>query len=348
MLLRTCLTCGDFYADDAPPFCPADGTPLVDVYPNGEAWEEGARVVEEKSRLIQKRTRRLRLRRVLTTMMTVTVTTLIIFVVMANAVIYLNPKTEAPATVASAAKPQQPAPARGTSLPWVPPTTTGTTLLPLPPSDSPTPDESATPDPTRTSTPTPTPDDTSTPDESESPTPTPTTEGPTTVVEPPITPTPTPTPTPTVVVTTQTPPPPPPPATPTPPTCTGDDKRALRAAIAARSSHVWEEAIRREREEIGRAYTQRGAARVGVNLFGPVVYNFNFTKTCAPVSVNAVYVWRVRWEVERVTDGPRPDRPYNGEPRQEPRQQSTGGERKMLRSLTFTCSADGGGGWRCP
>lgn len=353
MLLRTCPGCGDFYADDAPPFCPSDGAPLADVDPRGEVWEEGTRVVEEKARLLHKRTRRLKLRRVLMTMMTVTVTTMIVFVVMANAVIYLNPQPEAPAAVASsAAKPSTATTARGSSLPVMPPTATGTTVIPFLPADDPAPGGTATPDPSRPHTPTPTPDDTSTPDETGTPPPPPPSpEGTTTVVvEPTITPTPTLTPTPpVVVVTTLTPPPPPP---PTPPTCTGDDKRALRAAIAARSAHAWEEAIGRDREEIGRAYRQRGAARVRVELFGPVVYNVSFTKTCAPVSANAVYLWRVRWEVERVTDGPAADRPNthrpdNREAREPRQQQTTGGERKMLRTLTFACSPDGGG-WRCP
>jgi hypothetical protein len=304
MLLRTCPRCGDFYADDAPPFCPSDGAPLADVDPRAEGWEEGARVVEEKARLLHRRTRRLKLRRVLTALMTVTVTTLIVFVVMANAVIYLRPGADAPADVASAAQPPTTTPARGPTHPAPPPEAVGTTVIPFVPAEDPPPDGAATPDPSRTNTPTPTPDDTSTPDETGTPTtPTPTPGG-TTAVEPSITPTPTPTPTTTVVVTTHSPPPPPPP--PPPPTCTGDDKRALRAAVAARSSRVWEEAIGRDREEIVRAYTRRGAARVGVNLFGPVVYNVSFTKTCAPVSASAVYMWSVRWGSSASPTGPRP------------------------------------------
>lgn len=101
---------------------------------------------------------------------------------------------------------------------------------------------------------------------------------------------------------------------------------------------MWEEAIERERREIVRSYERNGAARASVNPFGPVVYSVNISKTCVPVSANAAYVWRVRWEGAQA-----PDRPANGEPRQP----AAGGGRTMFRRMTFRCSG-GGGGWRCP
>ena len=131
MLLRTCPRCGDFFAGDAPPFCPADGTPLADVDPRGDRLAEGARVVEEKTRLVRRRVRRLKLRRVLTTMMTVVVTMMIVFVVVANYVVYLKPDPEAPRLLAA--------------------------VLPSPSPTSPTPVPVPTPSPTITPSPTPTP-----------------------------------------------------------------------------------------------------------------------------------------------------------------------------------------------
>ena len=332
-MVRICLTCGDYFAGDAPPFCPADGTPLAELDPRADGWDEGARVVEEKTRSSLRRTRRLKLRRVLTTMMTMVVTTMIVLVIVANAVIYLRPEPEAPA-VASTVKPS-PTPAPARVLPSTPPQTAEPTLLlPLLPADipTPTPDAAATPDPSRPSTPTPTPDDTSTPEETATPTPTPSF-----VEAPPRTPTPTPTPTPTITL-TLTPPPPPPP-TPTPaPKCTGDDKRPLRAEIIASSTAAWEQAVERDREEIVRAYARERGVRASVNPLGPVVYSVSFSKTCVPVYATAVYFWRVRWE-----GAPAPDRPNNNG---EPRQPAAGGDRKLFRTLTFPCSG-GAGGWRC-
>jgi len=130
-MLKTCPRCGDFFAHEAPPFCPSDGTPLADVETHGDGWEQGARVVEEKTRLVQRRVRRLRLRRVLTKTMTLVVVTLVVFVVVANYVIYLKPDTEAPRLLAA--------------------------VLPSPTPTSPTPVPIPTPSPTITPSPTPTP-----------------------------------------------------------------------------------------------------------------------------------------------------------------------------------------------
>jgi hypothetical protein len=153
-----------------------------------------------------------------------------------------------------------------------------------------------------------------------------------TLVELPRTPTPTPTPN-VITVVVNPPPPPPPPA----PTCTGDDKRALRAGIVARDSAAWEDAIRRDGDQIAREYERERRVRVSVGLFGPVVYNVNFTKACEPVAVNAVYIWRVRWDGQ-----PAVDRDERGEPRPA----TAGGDKKRLRTMTFPCSG-GGDAWRC-
>lgn len=95
-MLRTCPNCGDYFAEDAPPYCPADGTPLVAAATRD--LDEGARVVEEKTRLA----RRLKLRRAVTTIMilvvTLLVTTLVVFVAVANYVVYLKPGPAAAST----------------------------------------------------------------------------------------------------------------------------------------------------------------------------------------------------------------------------------------------------------
>jgi hypothetical protein len=95
-MLRTCPRCGDFYADSSLPFCLADGTPLAEVDPHGDKWAEGARVVEEKGRVLRRLTRRLRLRRVMTMTTTVLITTTVIFVVVVNTYVYLTPQPDAP------------------------------------------------------------------------------------------------------------------------------------------------------------------------------------------------------------------------------------------------------------
>ncbi len=125
---------------------------------------------------------------------------------------------------------------------------------------------------------------------------------------------------------------------------------------------MWEQAVRREGEELLRTYRRGGAARAAVNLLGPVVFSVNVSKTCVPTSANAVYFWHIRWEETQAPDRPEnrnqrqaPDRPYNGEPRQngeprrneEPRQKAAGGDRTMFRTMRFPCSTDGSG-WRCP
>ena len=119
-MLQTCPRCGDFYADASPPFCLADGTPLVAVDPHDEIWTEGTRVVEEKGRALRRRTRRLRLRRVMTMTMTVLVTMTVVFAAAVNTYVYVVPDTDAPVVVAA---PPMPSP---TPVPSETPTATPT------------------------------------------------------------------------------------------------------------------------------------------------------------------------------------------------------------------------------
>jgi hypothetical protein len=300
---------------------------------------------------------------VLTT--TVLITTLVVCVAAINSYIYLAPEPDAPVVAAALATPRQP---KSTETPPPPtPATDYPSSLPFVPAVTPTPPPGASSPPganTNPSGPT-TPSDTSTPTDKTTPTPTPVTTETPVVTEtprmeqtpPPPPRTPTPTPTPTVVVEAQ-PPPPPPPA----PKCTGDIKGQLRGEIFARSQAAWEEAIGGERDAVVRANAPAGAARTSIGLFGPVVYSVKFSKTCEPVSVTAVYVWRVRWaEAPAPDQGGRPPsvrrdgfgapgRDSNRNQRQEPnrdeRPASTGGERRVLRTKSFGCANDGAG-WRC-
>ena len=252
-MIRTCPRCGDFYADDSLLFCLADGTPLADVEPSSETWAVGTRVAEEKERVLRRRTRRLKWRRVLMTMTTVLITTMVVYVVAVNGYIYLTPEPDAPVVAAALTQP------------------------------SPEPSESPSPTPTPTSTST-------------------------LPFVPTFTPTPTPTPTRT---TTQA--------------CTADDRRDLSDSLIARNVAEWRKVIERERDEITRANMIDGAVRPSVTLIEPVHYKVEFSKACAPVSVNAAYAWRVR---------------RAGNPR------TPGSEKKVDGTKTFTC-AKAGPPWRC-
>jgi hypothetical protein len=349
-MIRTCPKCGDFYADGPLLFCPADGAPLADLDPRGETWSEASRVVEEKERTLRRLTRRVKARRVLVTTTTVLITTVVVCVVALNAYVYLRPEPDAP-VVASALAPPRPKPPT-TPEPTQTPPPDGASSLPFVPfvpavTPTPTPDETKTPDATHHPDSTPTREGTTTPADTSTPTDTTApTETATVVVEERRTPTPTPTPTPKPTI-KETPTPPPPP-TPTPaPKCTGDDKSAMRDEIFRSSSAAWEAAIGGEREAIVRAYAPDGV-RASIGLLAPVVYSVKFSKACAPVSVTAVYVWRVRWDGAQ-----RPDRNENREPglvvrdqNREQRQAPAGGDRKVFRTKSFNCWSDGGG-WRC-
>lgn len=55
--MRVCPKCGDYSADDLLAFCLADGTPLVEVDPAGDSWQKASRVIEEKRKRLNRRTR---------------------------------------------------------------------------------------------------------------------------------------------------------------------------------------------------------------------------------------------------------------------------------------------------
>src|SRR4051812_46457677 len=103
-MIQTCPTCGDLYADSPAAFCLADGTPLADVDPHDEHWNEVVRYVEEKEKALRRQRRRLRWRRALLSTTTILVTTLIVCVVAVNSYIYLGPVEEEVAVAAQPAR----------------------------------------------------------------------------------------------------------------------------------------------------------------------------------------------------------------------------------------------------
>jgi uncharacterized protein (DUF2141 family) len=61
--MRVCPKCRDYYADRLLGFCLADGTPLVDVDPNSDLWDQAARVIEQKQNVVKTQQRRFKWRR---------------------------------------------------------------------------------------------------------------------------------------------------------------------------------------------------------------------------------------------------------------------------------------------
>lgn len=140
-MLRTCPTCGAYYADLSLAFCFDDGTPLVAVDPVSEKWSEGERVVKQKEQALRKEVRRLKWRRILTSAMTVSMVTIVVCVVALNGVFYFKPSVF-PTPLAIA-----------TSTPSPTPTRTQTPAPSQTPTPSPTPPTSPTPAPSPTPTP---------------------------------------------------------------------------------------------------------------------------------------------------------------------------------------------------
>jgi hypothetical protein len=93
-MMRICPKCGTYYAADSLAFCRADGAPLVNVEPNSKNWSEGKRVVEEQTKTLRKQTRRVKLRRILTMSMSMTMITMVVSVVVLNTREYLKPNPD--------------------------------------------------------------------------------------------------------------------------------------------------------------------------------------------------------------------------------------------------------------
>ena len=289
-MIRTCLTCGDYYADATTAFCPVDGMPLADVYPDGEHWNEVARVVEEKEKALRRRRRSLRWRRFLMSATTMLVVTMVVCVVVVNSVIYLSPSREevaaaAPPTRATATASPSPSPTRPGY-----PTTPGveTLVVPLPQPEA-TPQTASVPPSAGPTTPA-----EETPQE-----PAPPTEA-TDSATPPPTPPPTP---PTPTPTRDTPPPPPPPPSPTPPppptptptpaVCSDADRGLERETILNRFGGRWRQRIEGERRKIIAENARDGVVNAEASL-GEIGFESTFVKACTLGFVTARYVWQVR------------------------------------------------------
>lgn len=93
-MIRICLKCNAYYADDSLAFCLVDGTPLFNLDPSSDHWSEGVRVIEDKKNALRKQKRRIKWRRVLMTVTTTAIVTMVVYVVVANSIIYLKPKQE--------------------------------------------------------------------------------------------------------------------------------------------------------------------------------------------------------------------------------------------------------------
>jgi hypothetical protein len=146
-MLRICPKCSAYYANDSLAFCLVDGAPLVSVDQASEKWTEGTRFIEKQTKSLRKQRRRVKWRRAVITMMTMTMITMVLSVVTLNAWFYLKP---------DAAPSPSPTP---TPSPSSSPETSPSSSPETSPSPSPSPTASPTPTPTpsRDVTPTPTP-----------------------------------------------------------------------------------------------------------------------------------------------------------------------------------------------
>ena len=93
-MIRICPKCGDYYADALLAFCLVDGTPLISVAQTSERWNEGARVIQEKENAHRRQKRKLKRRRIVLSAVTIMIATMVVYVVVANTLIYLKPRQE--------------------------------------------------------------------------------------------------------------------------------------------------------------------------------------------------------------------------------------------------------------
>ena len=67
--MRVCPKCIDYSADRLLAFCPTDGTPLLEVDPSSDVWNQATRVIEQKQNAAKTEQRRLKWKRVVLTSM---------------------------------------------------------------------------------------------------------------------------------------------------------------------------------------------------------------------------------------------------------------------------------------
>ena len=90
-MMRACPKCGAYYADDSLAFCLSDGTPLVNVNPSSERWNEGSQVIKQKAERLRKQKRTLKWRWIVASAITALMLTLAIagsFTVETTVVVY--------------------------------------------------------------------------------------------------------------------------------------------------------------------------------------------------------------------------------------------------------------------
>ncbi|MBD0369807.1 MAG: hypothetical protein ICV60_03065 [Pyrinomonadaceae bacterium] len=297
-MIRTCPKCLDYYADEALMFCLTDGAPLVAVDPQSDAWREGVRVIEEKENRLSRQERKRKWRRGLMRAATMLLTAMVLFVIVMNGVVYLNPKPEEegaqdePLAKNATDEPNAPSPK---SIPGKEAPAKWSTVTPQP-TATPIATEviAPTPRPTPFQTPaqTPTPFPTQTPWSDATPRPTAT---PITITIVTATPTPTPVWTQTPVLSS------PPPPTPTPTvtqrpaetTCSDADRARERETIISSYGGRWRRNIEGERQKIIAENAPDGAANAEAVL-GEIEYATTFIMSCRSAAVILRYVWQVR------------------------------------------------------
>lgn len=137
-MIRICLKCNAYYADDSLAFCFVDGTPLVKLDPSSEQWSEGVRVIEEKANVQRKLERKLKWRRVVTSTITTLMVAMFVCVVVVNGLIYLKPNQEPEKPLQQATAPTG-TPSPQPSPPVTPPTPSPSLTLATTPTPTPTP-----------------------------------------------------------------------------------------------------------------------------------------------------------------------------------------------------------------
>jgi hypothetical protein len=102
--MYVCPKCGSYYAGGSPPFCVADGRPLVNVDPSSDKGRQGARAIEEQGKAIARQLRKLKWRRVWSTLITTLITIAAAYVLVTRGFIgvertrSLSPPTPTPTT----------------------------------------------------------------------------------------------------------------------------------------------------------------------------------------------------------------------------------------------------------
>jgi len=92
--MRICPKCGAFDGDGLSQFCLSDGSGLLEVDPSSQQWSEGERFVRHQNDGLKRTLRRVKRWRVLRSLMTMMVVTVVVCVAAINGVVYLAPPTE--------------------------------------------------------------------------------------------------------------------------------------------------------------------------------------------------------------------------------------------------------------